>query len=154
VTDDECSFSASSPGSAVCFTCGMSNAFRTTSVEIARNNGETLWRVGRTSMSHVVSPGETHMECTLSAITKVMILSKSSLGRRGRASAVGEGIVGSLNLPVLNVVKAVMLERDKVRYQVVIGPGRPLVDHFPALPKGVLGFESLTRGWIGRSAAG
>jgi hypothetical protein len=66
-------------------------------------------------MSHVVSPGETHMECTLSAITNVMILSKSSLGRRGRASAVGEGIVGSLNLPVLKVVKAVMLERDKVR---------------------------------------
>ena len=49
-------------------------------------------------MSHVVSPGETHIECTLSAITNVMILSKSSLGRRGRALAVGEGIVESMGL--------------------------------------------------------
>ena len=49
-------------------------------------------------MSHVVSPVETHIECTLSAITNVMILSKSSLGRRGRALAVGEGIVGSMGL--------------------------------------------------------
>ena len=49
-------------------------------------------------MSHVVSPGETHIECTLSAMTNVMILSKSSLGRRGRALTVGEGIVGSMGL--------------------------------------------------------